>query len=58
VSDVKLSDLKLTHRPNVRLRIGVKEDAIHQGGVNLFGRQFGDHEQDIVMKVHYSVEKD
>ena len=58
VSDVKRSDLKLTHRPNVRLRIGVKEDAIHQGGVNLFGRQFGDHEQDIVMKVHYSVEKD
>ncbi|GIO11340.1 transcriptional regulator [Cohnella xylanilytica] len=58
VSDVKLSDLKLTHRPNVRLRIGVKEGAIHQGGVNLFGRQFGDHEQDIVMKVHYSVEKD
>ncbi|WP_027094119.1 ArsR/SmtB family transcription factor [Cohnella thermotolerans] len=58
VSDVKLSDLKLMHRPNVRLRIGVKADAVNQGGINLFGRQFGDYEQDIVMKVHYSVQED
>jgi predicted transcriptional regulator len=57
VSDVKLSDLKLMHRPNVRLRIGVKADAVNQGGINLFGRQFGDYEQDIVMKVHYSVQE-
>lgn len=58
VSGAKLSDLKLMHRPNVRLRIGVKAESVHQGGVNLFGRQFGDYEQDIVMKVHYSVEED
>ncbi len=56
-SEVKIQDLKLIYRPNVRLRIGVKEDAVHQGGVNLFGRQFGDFEQEIVMKVHYSIEE-
>lgn len=57
VSDMTVHDLKLAYRPNVRLRIGVKPDAVHQGGVNLFGRQFGDYEQDIVMKVHYSLDE-
>ncbi|WP_123039579.1 ArsR/SmtB family transcription factor [Cohnella candidum] len=56
VSDIVIDDLKLMYRPNIRLRIGVKPDAVHQGGVNLFGRQFGDYEQDIMMKVHYSLE--
>ncbi|MEF2248816.1 ArsR/SmtB family transcription factor [Paenibacillus sp. IITD108] len=54
VSDVTLADLKLEQRPSVRLRIGVKADALHKGGINLFGRSFGDYEQDIVMKVHYT----
>lgn len=57
VSDVTLSDLRLNQRPNLRLRIGVKPDAIHKGGVNLFGRQFGDHDQDIVMRVHYVLDE-
>ncbi|TJY41002.1 ArsR family transcriptional regulator [Cohnella pontilimi] len=58
VSNTTIRDLKLKERPNVRLRIGVKEDAVHKGGVNLFGRQFGDYEQDLVMKVHYSIGND
>lgn len=53
VSDVKLADLNLRQRPSVRLRIGVKEDAVNKGGVNLFGKHFGDHEQEIRMKVNY-----
>nr|WP_170312368.1 helix-turn-helix domain-containing protein [Paenibacillus sacheonensis] len=53
VSDVKLADLNLKQRPSVKLRIGVKDDAVHKGGVNLFGRHFGDYEQEIAMKVTY-----
>ena len=34
---------------NIHVRIGNKEDAIHKGGFNLFGKSFGDYEQDIVM---------
>lgn len=56
ISNVKLGDLNLMQRPNLRLRIGVKPDAVHAGGVNLFGKQFGDYAQDIVMRVHYSIE--
>lgn len=58
VSSVTLGDLNLMQRPSIRLRIGVKPDAVHSGGVNLFGRHFGDHEQDIVMKVQYSLDED
>ncbi|MMZ68927.1 hypothetical protein D1872_316760 [compost metagenome] len=57
VSDVKLKDLQLNQRPNLRLRIGVHPDAVHKGGVNLFGKQFGDHAQDIVMRVTYTQEE-
>jgi len=57
VSDVTLQDLQLGQRPNIRLRIGVKPEAVHKGGVNLFGRQFGDYDQDILMRVHYVVDE-
>lgn len=53
VSDTSLADLNLSRRPSVRLRIGVKENAVNKGGVNLFGTRFGDYEQDIRMKVDY-----
>ncbi|MGN7454023.1 ArsR/SmtB family transcription factor [Paenibacillus pasadenensis] len=53
VSDVSLADLALEGRHHLKLRIGIKSDALHKGGINLFGRQFGDYPQDIVMKVHY-----
>lgn len=58
ISDINIGDLKLTQRPNIRLRLGVKSDAVHQGGMNLFGRQFGDYEQDIVVKVYYAADQD
>jgi predicted transcriptional regulator len=55
VSDASIVQLGLTQRPNLRLRIGVKPDAIHKGGINLFGRRFGDYEQEIVMKIQYTL---
>ncbi|AZN38614.1 ArsR/SmtB family transcription factor [Paenibacillus albus] len=56
ISEVNVGDLNLKQRPSVRIRIGVKDDAVHKGGVNLFGQQFGDYEQGIVMKVNYGME--
>ena len=48
---VKIGDLKLQKGKSVQLKIGVKEDAEHRGGINLFGRNFGDYPQAIVMTV-------
>ncbi|GMK41930.1 transcriptional regulator [Paenibacillus sp. CCS19] len=56
VSDVTLAQLELASQSGIRLRIGVGEDANHKGGINIFGRQFGDYEQDIQMRVHFITE--
>lgn len=49
VSDVKLDDLGIREHTSVRVRIGIKPDAVNIGGLNIFGKTFGDYEQDIVM---------
>lgn len=51
ISDVTLTQLSLTDKPYISLKIGVKPDAVHQGGINLFGEGFGDHKQSIVMRL-------
>jgi predicted transcriptional regulator len=33
------------------VRVGVKEDARHPGGINIFGNGFGNHSQDIVLRL-------
>ncbi len=51
ISPVSLKDLDVENHRSVRLRIGVKDDAKHPGGVNIFGRGFGNYDQDIVMRL-------
>ncbi|WP_238652878.1 ArsR/SmtB family transcription factor [Paenibacillus piscarius] len=57
LSAVTLEELNLTRKNHVDLRLGVKEDARHKGGMNLFGKKFGDYEQDLVMKIYFSVKQ-
>lgn len=52
VSDVTLAQLALHEHHSIRLRIGIDEGATHPGGVNIFGKGFGNHDQDIVMRLH------
>ncbi|UFN47095.1 helix-turn-helix domain-containing protein [Roseomonas sp. OT10] len=51
LSGVTLRDLDLDAHHSIRLRIGIEETAAHPGGINIFGRQFGNHDQDIVMRL-------
>jgi predicted transcriptional regulator len=52
ISDVALADLKLTEHRSIRLRIEVKAQARHPGGMNIFGRGFGNYDQDLVLRLH------
>jgi len=54
VSDVNLKDIHIEEKHNITLKIGIKSDAVNIGGINLFGKQFGDHEQEIIMRIIYS----
>ena len=51
VSNVTLKDLSINEHHSIRVRIGVREDAAHPGGINIFGRGFGNYDQDIVMRI-------
>lgn len=53
VSSVNIDDLSLSSNPHIRVRIGVDDNAVNRGGVNLFGTHFGNHAQDIVMNIGY-----
>ena len=50
LSYINLDNLHLFDSPYVSIKIGVKKDAVHRGGINLFGKNFGDYAQDIVFK--------
>jgi predicted transcriptional regulator len=51
ISPVALKDLDLDNHRSIRLQISVREDAQHPGGMNIFGRGFGNYDQDIVMRL-------
>lgn len=51
LSEVTLRQLRLEDKPYISLRIGIKKDSQHQGGINLFGDHFGDYNQAIVMRM-------
>jgi predicted transcriptional regulator len=48
LSKVTIGDLAIS--TDFQIRLGVKGDAVHVGGLNLFGRSFGDHPQDLVLR--------
>lgn len=50
-SDCRLADLELNDHRSIRVRIGVRDDARHPGGLNIFGRGFGNHDQDITLRL-------
>lgn len=53
VSDVTVEQLCLWEKSYVSVQIGNKPDAKYVGGFNLFGKGFGDYNQDIILTVEY-----
>lgn len=53
LSEISISDIP-SHEDTWHLKIEVKEDAKHIGGCTLFGKGFGNYDQDIKIKTFYS----
>lgn len=51
ISDIKIDDLALDAHRSIRLRVEVKAEGRHPGGVNIFGRGFGNYDQDIILRL-------
>lgn len=52
VSRVNLKQLDLAAHHSIRLKIGIDDGAKRPGGINIFGRGFGNHDQDINMRLY------
>ena len=56
VSDVSLKDLNISAGSGIMLKLSVGPDSVHQGGLTLYGRSFGNYPQDIIVRMQYKVE--
>ncbi|MEO1772335.1 ArsR/SmtB family transcription factor [Candidatus Enterococcus ferrettii] len=54
MSDTKISDFASPDNQLWTLRIEVKEDAKHVGGCTIYGKHFGNHDQNINFSLFYS----
>ena len=54
ISDITTSELKLDYTSTIRFRIAVDEDSAHVGGLTIFGKSFGNYDQDIVVSINYA----
>jgi predicted transcriptional regulator len=54
ISDVSLADLALAEHHSIKVRIGVKDEAEHVGGLNVFGRGFGNYDQAIALRLSFA----
>ncbi len=53
LSNVSLAMLRLADAACISVSIGVRDDARHVGGVNIFGSRFGHYPQDIVLVLRF-----
>lgn len=57
-NNVTIKDLHLENNKSIQLKIGIKDDAIHKGGINIFGKHFGNFNQDIMMTIEEDIKND
>lgn len=57
LSSVTIDDLQLTDQSIMKLRFQVSPDSAHPGGLTLYGKGFGDHNQNIRMSIELCEEQ-
>lgn len=54
VSDVTTNTLNLTYKSNINFKLAVLENDKRAGGITIYGKHFGNYNQDISVKIEYS----
>lgn len=54
VSDISVNDFDFDYRSTIKFKLEVEEDAEHVGGLTIFGKTFGNYNQDIAVRINYS----
>ncbi|WP_039765454.1 ArsR/SmtB family transcription factor [Caldicellulosiruptor sp. F32] len=53
ISNITLKDIDIESKNEIRFRVAVPDHAKNIGGVTLFGRHFGNYDQDIKFRIFY-----
>jgi len=54
VSDVSIDEFDFDYHSTIKLKLEVEDDAEHVGGLTIFGKSFGNYNQDIDVRINYS----
>ncbi len=54
ISEVSTTSLQLDYSSDIRFRLAVESDSRHIGGVTIFGKSFGNYDQDIHIAMNYA----
>jgi len=54
ISDVAIDTFGLTYKSSIKFKMSVEEDAAHVGGLTIYGKGFGNYNQDINVRIAYS----
>lgn len=54
VSDVSINEFDFDYHSTIKLKLEVEDDAAHVGGLTIFGKSFGNYNQDIDVRINYS----
>ena len=54
ISDVSTLSLHLDYSSDIRLRLAVENDSEHVGGITIYGKSFGNYDQDIRVAINYA----
>ncbi len=54
ISNVSLNDFNLDYRSTIKFKLAVPDNAVHIGGLTIFGKNFGNYNQDIDVRINYS----
>jgi predicted transcriptional regulator len=53
LSSCSIRDLQIDQQRVIVVRVGIEPDALHVGGINLFGHSFGNYPQDLTLRLEY-----
>jgi predicted transcriptional regulator len=52
LSDITVSEIKVHDYESITVRLGIKDEAKNRGGLNIFGSKFGNHPQDLRLRIY------
>jgi predicted transcriptional regulator len=52
LSEITVAELKVHDYESITIRLGIKDEAKNRGGINIFGSKFGNHPQDLRLRIY------